>query len=373
MNIFICAVQFKGGSLQVVISLIKEFVKYPENEYYVVMSREVRKQLEKVCFPLNFHFFNLPYPSKIRLLNSYLRGSFLTKVEKKAKADCTICTSGPLYWKPKSPLLIGYNLPHLIYPESPYFKRIPLWKRIRWHIRWSVHRYRYRKEATAIFVQTEDVNIRLRNTLKFDKVYTISNTYNDAYNNPQEYANRLPAKRDGEFRLLTLSAFYMHKNFEIIPNVIDELRKKEEHNVKFVVTLPENRYKQIFGSIYSDSILNVGFVPTKEGPALYKECDVMFLPTLLECFSASYAEAMVMRKPIMTSDLGFAHTVCKDAAIYFNPDNASEIADKIIELKKDVDLQESLKEKGIRQMAQFGSAEDRAIRILKLCKEIIAQ
>lgn len=373
MNIFICAVQFKGGSLQVAISLIKEFIKYPENEYYVVRSREVRKQLDKISFPSNFHFFDLPYPSKIRLLNSYLRGSFLTKVEKKAKADCSICTSGPLYWKPKSPLLIGYNLPHLIYPESPYFKRIPLWKQIRWHIRWAVHKYRYHKEATAIFVQTEDVNIRLRKALKFDKVYTVSNTYNDAYNHPQGYANKLPEKENGDFRLLTLSAFYMHKNFEIIPKVIDELRKKGENNVKFVVTLPEDRYKQAFGGIYQDSILNVGFVPTKEGPSLYKECDVMFLPTLLECFSASYAEAMVMRKPIMTSDLGFAHTVCKDAAIYFDPDNAVEIADKIIKLKQDILLQQSLIEKGVTQMSQFGSAEDRASRILELCKEIIVK
>lgn len=370
MNIFICAVQFKGGSLQVAISLIKEFVKHSENEYYIVISREVRKQLEDIKFPPNFHFYDLSYPSKIRLLNSYLRGAFLTKIEKEAKANCTICTSGPLYWKPKSPLLIGYNLPHLIYPESPYFNRIPLWKRLRWRIRWAAHKYRYHKEAAAIFVQTEDVNIRLKNILNFDKIYTISNTYNDAYNQPREYANKLPQKGCGEFRLLTLSAFYTHKNFEIIPRVIDELKKRGENNVRFVVTLPEDRYKQVFGEIYRDFILNVGFVPTQEGPSLYKECDVMFLPTLLECFSASYAEAMVMQKPIMTSDLGFAHTVCKDAAIYFEPDNVVEIADKIIKLKQDIPLQQSLIEKGIRQMSQFGSAEDRAIRILELCKKI---
>ena len=370
MKILICAVQFKGGSLQVAISLIKEFMKFPENDYSIIVSREVNKQLDGIDFPSNFHFYNLPYPSKNRLLNLVLRRSFLKNVENKTKPDCIICTSGPLYWKPHSPLLIGYNLPHLVYQESPYFKRIPKWMKIRWYIKWSVHISRYRKEAAAIFVQTEDINERLRKALKFDRVYTVSNTYNDAYKNPQKCSDKLPERMNGEFRLLTLSAFYMHKNFEIIPKVIDELLKKSEDNIRFVVTLPEDKYNLVFGSKYNDYIWNVGFVPTKEGPSLYQECDVMFLPTLLECFSASYAEAMVMKKPIMTSDLGFAHTVCKDAAIYFNPDNAAEIAEKIINLKQDKDLQQSLINKGCEQMKQFGSAEDRAVKILELCTEI---
>lgn len=372
MNILICAVQFKGGSLQVAISLIKEFTKFPENEYHVVVSKEVQKQIEGIEFPSFFHFYNLPYPSKIRILNLILRRPFLSTIEKKANADCTICTSGPLYWKPKSPLLIGYNLAHHLYPESSYFKRIPYWMKIRWKIKWAIHRWRYNKEATAIFVQTEDVNARLRKALKTDRIYTISNTYNDAYNHPKKFPNKLPERKDGEFRLLTISAFYLHKNLEIIPKVVDELRKLNERLIKFVVTLPENRYKHIFENLYKDSVLNVGFVPTIECPSLYQECDAMFLPTLLECFSASYAEAMVMRKPIMTSDLGFAHTVCKDAAIYFDPDNAVEIAKKIIKLKNDSALQESLIIKGTSQMHQFGNAEDRAIRILNLCKKIIS-
>ena len=370
MNIFICAVQFKGGSLQVVISLIKEFVKFPENNYYVVMSKEVKKQLQGLDFPGNFHFYDLPYPSKIRLLNSYLRGSFLSKIEKESNCDCVICSSGPVYWTPKKPMLLGYNLPHLIYPESPYFKRIPLWMRLRWKVRWATHKTRYRKEATAIFVQTEDVNQRLSRILKEIPIYTISNTYNNAYDLQKEFPNKLPARTDGEIRLLTISAYYKHKNFEIIPKTIEVLKARGITNVKFVVTLPEERFKDAFGDNPSPNIINVGFVPTLEGASLYKECDFMFLPTLLECFSASYAEAMVMKKPILTSDLGFAHIVCKDAAVYFDPDDANDVADKIIGLINSPEQQAELVSKGTEQLSQFGSAEKRAIRILELCKEI---
>lgn len=370
MNIFICAAQFKGGSLQVVISLIKEFVKFPENNYYVVMSKEVKKQLHGIDFPNNFHFYDLPYPSKIRLANSYLRGSFLSKIEKESNCDCIICTSGPIYWTPKKPMLIGYNLPHLIYPESPYFNRIPLWMKLRWKVRWATHKARYRKEASTIFVQTEDVNQRLRKILKTDRIITISNTYNNAYDIQKDYPNKLPQRASNEIRLLTISAFYKHKNFEIIPKTIEALKLKGINNVRFVVTLPDNLFNIAFGQNPPKEIINVGFIPTLEGASLYKECDFMFLPTLLECFSASYAEAMVMKKPILTSDLGFAHTVCNDAAIYFNPDDANDVADKIIYLMNSPEKQSDLITKGLAQLKQFGSAEDRAREVLKACKQL---
>lgn len=370
MNIFICAVQFKGGSLQVVISLIKEFVKFSENNYYVVMSKEVKKQLQGFSFPDNYYFYDLPYPSKIRLANSYLRGAFLSKIEKESNCDCIICSSGPIYWMPKKPMLIGYNLPHLIYPESPYFKRLSFWKRLRWKVRWRIHISRYNKEATAIFVQTEDVNQRLRNILKKDRIITISNTYNNAYDLQKEYPNKLPERTENEVRLLTISAYYKHKNFEIIPKTIGVLKAIGINNVKFVVTLPNNLFKIAFGENPPKEIINVGFVPTLEGASLYKECDFMFLPTLLECFSASYAEAMVMKKPILTSDLGFAHTVCKDAAVYFDPDDANDVAAKIIELMQFPEKQIELIEKGTKQLRQFGSAEDRAKEVLRVCKQL---
>ena len=285
MKILICAVQFKGGSLQVAISLIKEFMKFPENDYSIIVSREVNKQLDGIDFPSNFHFYNLPYPSKNRLLNLVLRRSFLKNVENKTKPDCIICTSGPLYWKPHSPLLIGYNLPHLVYQESPYFKRIPKWMKIRWYIKWSVHISRYRKEAAAIFVQTEDINERLRKALKFDRVYTVSNTYNDAYKNPQKCSDKLPERMNGEFRLLTLSAFYMHKNFEIIPKVIDELLKKSEDNIRFVVTLPEDKYNLVFGSKYNDYI---DVLPAPKDPRSVGKISSYYIENILKKLKYMY-------------------------------------------------------------------------------------
>ena len=373
MKLLIMAIQFKGGSLQGVVSIIRELIKYRAHEYHIVLSKEVKEQLQAINFPENIVLYDLPYKTNNRTLNLFLNRGYFSRLERKVQPDCVLCTSGPMYWKPKSPCLLGYNLPHHIYRESPYFNDISIAAKFRWFLRRVFHRYYFRNEGDAYFVQTDDVKERVIKYIGKKSVYTIPNTYSVSYRRIEEYPDKLPPRREGEIRCLTISAYYPHKNLGIISKVVDTLEKMGRSNIRFVVTLTQERYDELFSAQYKDRILNVGFVPSKEGPSLYKECDIMFLPTLLECFSASYAEAMVMQKPIITSDMGFAHCVCKDAAIYFNPVDAQDIANKLTNLIDDKNLQASLIQKGKAQLSQFGSSDDRTRKILDLCKKLINQ
>jgi glycosyltransferase involved in cell wall biosynthesis len=222
-----------------------------------------------------------------------------------------------------------------------------------------------------LVVQTEDVNKRVKKLLNKSNVYTVYNTINAHYLNQQTVENRLSEKTENEFRLLTLSAWYPHKNLSIIPAVIEQLKVEGYTNIKFVVTLPDVDFKKLTGDLEIQNIINIGPVKVEEAPSLYKECDAMFLPTLLECFSASYVEAMKMEKPIITSDMGFAHTICEDAAIYVDPINTKDVAGKIIKLYKSKDLQNRLIEKGLKKLKVFGNAEDRARHYLMLCEGLL--
>lgn len=371
MKLLIMAVQFKGGSLQGVVSIIRELVKFTDNEFHIVLSPEVKKQIQNITFPEHIHLYDLPTKSKNHTINLYLNRCWFSKLERRLKPDCVLCTSGPLYWKPKSPCLMGFNLPHHIYRDSPYFDNIDFAARTRWFLRRTFHRLYFRREGDAFFVQTDDVNERFRKYIGRDNVYTVPNTFSVSYRNIEQFPPKLPARKEGMTRCLTISAYYPHKNFGIIKKVVDCLDAKGRKDIEFVVTLPQNYYDQLFPASYKDRIVNVGFVPSKEGPSLYDECDIMFLPTLLECFSASYAEAMVMHKPIITSDMGFAHTVCKDAAIYFNPVDAEEITKKLTALVDDKTLQQTLVDKGTKLLPQFGTSEDRAKGILDLCEKLV--
>lgn len=370
MKIMICAIQFKGGSLQVAISLINEFRKFNENEYHVLMSENCEKQLVLIDFPENFHFYKFPYSGFIKPSTIIKRIKYFTDLELRIKPDCVITTSGPLYWRSNAPMLMGYNLPANIYLDSPFFTDISLKNKIKWQYKKVIQRFFFKREADAFFVQTDDVNERLRLYVNSINVYTISNTYNNFFLKPLKFPNKLPLREEGEIRMLTISTFYPHKNFEIIKPLVNEIKLRKLGNLKFIITLDDNTYNKIFGNNFKDSVINVGAVKSIECASLYDECDYMFLPTLLECFSASYAEAMIMSKPILTSDLSFAHVVCNDAALYFNPLSVQEIADKIEDIINSRELQNDLIQKGKEQLKSFGTAEDRANQILNLCKKI---
>lgn len=371
MKILMLATQFKGGSLQVAISLLNEFKKFPENEYHIILGDVIAKQLNVRGFPNNFTFYPHPFSGPISPTIYFKRKSFLDNIEKNVNPECVLTTSGPLYWHTKVPTLVGFNLPNNVYEDSPFFKLVPRKKRVVWYLKKIVHRFFFKRDTTAYFVQTDDVNERLRKYVNSDRVFTISNTFNNYFIDKPVFPNKLPERQNGEIRLLTISTWYPHKNFEIIKPLIKELDKRGLSDVRFVLTLKNEHYDKIFGKEYHQRVINVGTVEAAMCPSLYNECDFMFLPTLLECFSASYAEAMIMKKPILTSNLSFATTVCKSAALYFDPLNPMDIADKIGTLLSDANIQQHLIDEGTKQMENFGNAEDRAKQILELCNQII--
>jgi glycosyltransferase involved in cell wall biosynthesis len=170
-----------------------------------------------------------------------------------------------------------------------------------------------------------------------------------------------------------MSSFVTHKNITILNRVIPLLKEQmKETEVVFVLTVENKVLQQKMTREAIQSILNLGRLPVSQCPSIYYECDALFLPTLMECFSANYPEAMKMRKPILTSDLPFCTAVCKDAALYCDPLNPNDIAEKMISLVRNKSLQRFLVEKGEQRLSEFDSAEIRAEKYLNICKTISA-
>ena len=82
---------------------------------------------------------------------------------------------------------------------------------------------------------------------------------------------------------------------------------------------------------------------------------------------------MRLKKTILTSNLPFAVDICKDAALYFDPCDASDAAQKIIFLAENLKLQKDLVAKGEKRLTFFLSPRQRAQKYLELCEKIITQ
>ena len=371
MNIIVNAASiFKGGAEQVAHSFITECINYPEHRYIVLLRDNIASQLELNEFPENFTFINIPERPGKSILQVWKSNRHFDRLAKEIHPDVVISTGGHGFWKPGVPVVGGFNIPHFVYPESPYFKLIGLKKRGYWWLKKRFDLYFYRR-LDAIVVQTEDVKERLQKLIPGVSIHAVSNTVNAEFQKENTLESGLLPKTENEFRFLTLSANYPHKNLSIIHEVIRELKRRGRNEIRFVVTLPEDAFRSFSQPDTDNQIINRGPVPISQCPALYRDCDAMFLPTLLECFSASYAEAMKMERPILTSDLGFAHTVCKDAALYFDPLNPADITDKIISLAESLEVRVQLIQAGKKALNKLNTPKERAEKFLKIGKELV--
>ena len=361
-----------GGAVQVALSFIHECRRFGEHEYHVVLGPGVGAFLNPGEFPANFHFHHKAFGVvRMRALPRVRRE--MAAIEEQIRPDCVVTTSGPPFWRSRAPHVVGFNRPLFIYPESPYLQRLPAAKKARLLAQRWLHARSFRRDADAIIVQTDDVNERVRRLLGTDRVYTVTNTHSAFYDDPPDRPDRLPMKAQGVFRFVTVTSYYPHKNLELIPRVIEALPEALRSRVEFVLTLTEAQYRERIGVEIPPQVRLTGPVPPPECPALYRECDAMFLPTLAECFSASYPEAMKMEKPIITTDLGFAHSICRDAALYFEPCDAQSAAEAVRRLVEDDGLRETLKAQGRNRLNVFDSATERAEKIVAICERLVEE
>lgn len=159
-------------------------------------------------------------------------------------------------------------------------------------------------------------------------------------------------------KLLSPSVYYPHKNLEVLLGVADAIRSRNL-NYRIVVTVnPDSKAAAKFlAEIRSRGlegvICNVGQVSLADMPSLYKQCDAVIMPTLLESFSIVYLEAMHYRLPIFTSDMWFSHSVCGDAARYFDPFSAEKILSSVEDIFLDESKRSALVEAGVRRLGTF--------------------
>ena len=368
---------FKGGGVQVAASILGECKDIDNCEFAVVLGPGLSRLVRKQDFPKNFRFFYLDYRPAQRVISFRKSGEDLAEIESSFGPDVVFTTSGPSYWRPRAPHLMGFNLPHHIYPDSPYLTRVlsPS-ERLRWRAKSTLIRHYTKKFADAWVVQTDDVNRRLRDWIGSERVFTVPNTISGVYLAAQRSDGQDRDRRsqgDDAFRLLVLSSYYRHKNLEIINDIIRLMRIRGINGIRFTMTLPDRDFDKAILPENRAWIDNVGPQSPDDCPVLYEQSDALFLPSLLECFSANYVEAMAMKRPIITTDLGFARTICSNAALYFEPLDPCAALSRILELQSNASLYEGLVKAGQTELRRFGTSRQRADAYLSLCKKLVKQ
>ena len=353
-----------GGGIQVAHSFLNEILQNKEHTFYVVLSTALASQIDINSFPSNFifHYYSIK-PSIVGALTG--NNSILSDLEAEIAPDRVFSVFAPTYWNPKCYHIAGFAKAHYIFKDLPYIKNLSILKKVKLKLLEWIHLWNFKYFCDKLITESEEVSARLHQIFPIKKIYTVTNNYNKIFDIPEKWDRSRKLSEFSGVTLLTISASYPHKNLEIIPRVVTCLNDQYPlFKFRFILSINQTELKGV--KSVSKHIVFLGSASISQCPYIYQQCDFVFLPTLLECFSASYPEAMRMRKPILTSDLHFARGLCGDAAVYFNPMDPLDIAEKIFELANNPTEQNKLINNGVRQLKNFDTSQERAQKYIKI-------
>lgn len=358
----------KGGASQVTDSICLQLKNVIDKSFVVVLPESLAylKNELNLFSHIEVIIHNVSHSKWTKLSG---RERFLDTLVQERNIDCVLSIFGPTWWIPRRPHLAGFALAHLVMPESPYFKRMGFWERLKSKVHCLFMEIFFRRCSKVYYTENAMITERLQKKFPSHKVYTVTNYYNQVFDQPKRWQPISLPDFDG-CTMLTLATPNPHKNLEIAIPIAKYLKEKHpDFKFRFVFSFHEEQYPTLPTDL-KEHFLFIGYVSIYQCPSLYQQTTIVFQPTLLECFTAAYPEAMVMQRPIITTSLAFARGLCGAAALYYSPTSAEEAADQIYTLANDQSLQLSLVDAGNLQIKTFDSYNDRVNKLLDICNQI---
>ena len=345
------------GSAEFAFRLIKEFAKEKSHNFFIYTPVEPSKDLPRETNSFKYIVF------KSKKLWTMLG---LSKKIYKDKNNLDVFFS-PTHYLPLFsvvPSVVSiFDLSYLKYPEL--FKKKDLYQLKIWG------RYSIKRAKAVITISESSKNAIIEEyKLASDKVHVVYPGIKELINNREINMTDLQKK------------YGIKKNFILFVGTIQP-RKNIARMVEAISQIPELelivvgkkgwQYEGILDSPRKFGVENrvkfLEFVPDEELSELYKNAICFVLPSLYEGFGLPILEAMKYGCPVVTSNTSSLPEAGGDAALYFDPEDSSDIAEKIKKLLSDDKFREDMIEKGYKQAKKF-SWEKAAKEALHVLKEV---
>jgi glycosyltransferase involved in cell wall biosynthesis len=158
------------------------------------------------------------------------------------------------------------------------------------------------------------------------------------------------------FLLYTASSL-PHKNHERLLEAFKII--KDRYNAMKLVLTGARDYghdiisKDINRMGLGNDVIFLGWLPFEDMPAVYCSSRVFIFPSLHEGFGIPVLEAMACGVPVVCSDIEPLNEVADDAALFIDPYDPHDIAEGVSRILRDIELRESLINKGYKRAGEF--------------------
>ncbi|NQV18401.1 MAG: glycosyltransferase family 4 protein [Armatimonadetes bacterium] len=174
--------------------------------------------------------------------------------------------------------------------------------------------------------------------------------------------------------ILFVSSLYPYKNAETLIKAFAKLKNLENLQLA-IVGFPRNPeyYEFLIQLVKSlnieDSVVFTGGVKQTDTAIFYQSAEVFAYPSKYETFGLTILEAMACGCPVITSNISAMPEIGGQAAIYFNPENESELIEKMEFLLENEEEKKKNISLGLKRSTEFTwrSTAEKTYKVLTSC------
>lgn len=143
-----------------------------------------------------------------------------------------------------------------------------------------------------------------------------------------------------------------------IPRLIEAYKSLPENNWPLVLAGRWGNYgrqeiEKLLTPEYKDKIILLGYVSQKHYSQLLGAASLFVFPSKFEGFGIPILEAMACGTPVLCSNLPVLKEVAANAAMYFDPNDVTDLRNKLMQFMKNPELKILYKHQGLKRVQNF--------------------
>jgi len=372
--LFNCTTNIVGGGIKNSALFIKYVLEHDDIVWSFAVSPQVKALLDQWQVAV----------SKLRVFESSPAKSFssrkmLLEYEKSLGVDAVYTMAGPSYVKFSSFHIQGISNPHITHVKFSDLRFIVKPSSLFKYIFFTAYRSYFSRKADVFLFQTESSRTGFCKRLRVSpaKTEVVSNAVDfSAFEGSKA---KEVNKEKGPVVILCPAAPYSHKALELIPTYAKALKDRGWANFRFDLTISDEHslFQRVAGLSVklgvSEMVKTRGAYSYHEVSSVYAACDIVFVPSLLETFSATYLEAFAACRPLVVANRDFSREVCGEAARYVEPHNTYNVVAQLIDLADGQDLKSEMVQVGQGRLNLFGGQKTRTDKLLQVIKRVLKE
>lgn len=374
LNVILAKEKGMGG-FNVAVNFYYQTLEDNENEWYYFVSTVFDEEVKGLALGLDSeHYFVFPPQPNVRYY--FKERKRIRQIEEKIQPDVIYSILAPSYHRFKTvEVMRCANAWTVKGGVNKYAWAVtPLKCKIRYLLKAKIVQHLMRN--TKYFItQSEIARKCICKTVKTspENVFIVSNVLPVKYHS----INLIKIPHNG-FNLVYASSPAVHKDYLILPQVASILMQHYGlKGFKIHVTIPDYANVSFFKKIrelnVEDCFINHGFMNHLDLINVYSQCDIGLFPSLLETFSGTLLEYMYFKLPIIASDLDFNREVAEDSAIYFEPHNAEDLAEKIFCVYSNDLLRRTLLKNANRVLNNYSNNTDKYLETISFLQQVVQE